>query len=84
MVIRKMYVPEKEGCNMRLNVTVYCGDFLQSNYLCLLAVVTNNCSHKSLNHVAFLLLGDTSVTEFYIPTFRNTLFHLHMRCKQEE
>ena len=69
---------------MRLNVTVYCGDFLQSNYLCLLAVVTNNCSHKSLNHVAFFLLGDTAVTEFYIPTFWNTLFHLHMRCKQEE
>ena len=74
-------MPEKESCNVGLNVTVYCGGFLQSNYLCLLAVVTNNCSHKSLNHVAFLLLGDTPAAEFYIPTFRNILFQLHRRCK---
>ena len=58
---------------MRLNVTEYRGGFLQSNYICLLAVVTNNCSHKSLNYIAFLLLGDTPASEFYIPTFRNTL-----------
>ena len=28
-------------------------------------------------YVVFLLLGDSMVSEFYIPTFRNTLFRLH-------
>jgi len=27
--------------------------------------------------VLFFLLGDSPVFEFYVPTFRNTLFHLH-------
>ena len=30
------------------------------------------------------LLGDSPASEFYMPTFRNTLFHLHRRGKQEE
>ena len=34
--------------------------------------------------LVFLLLGDSPASEFYMPTFRNTLFHLHRRCKQEE
>ena len=29
-------------------------------------------------------LGDSTVSEFYMPTFRNNLFHLLMRCKKEE
>jgi len=34
--------------------------------------------------VVFFLLGDSPASELYMPTFRNTLFHLHSRCKQEE
>ena len=30
------------------------------------------------------LLGDSSASELYAPTFRNTLFHLHRSCEQEE
>ena len=33
-------------------------------------------------NVVFFLLGDSLASEFYVPTFRNTLFHLHRRCKQ--
>ena len=32
-------------------------------------------------HVVFFLLGDPLASEFYVPTFRNAVFHLHMRCK---
>jgi hypothetical protein len=35
-------------------------------------------------HVAFLLLGDSPGSEFYMPTFRYTLFYLHKLCVQEE
>jgi hypothetical protein len=28
-------------------------------------------------NVVFFLLGDSPASEFYVPTFRNTLFHLH-------
>jgi hypothetical protein len=31
-----------------------------------------------MNIVCFLL-GNSLVSEFYMPTFRNTLFHLHMQ-----
>jgi hypothetical protein len=34
-------------------------------------------------NVTFFLLGDSPAPEFYIPTFRNTLFQLHRRFKQE-
>jgi len=27
------------------------------------------------------LLGDSPASEFYVPTFRNTLSHLHRWCK---
>jgi hypothetical protein len=33
---------------------------------------------RVLNVVCFLL-GNSPASEFYIPTFRNTLFHLHKR-----
>ena len=33
--------------------------------------------------VIFFLLGDSPTSEFYMLTFRNTLFHLHRQCKQE-
>ena len=29
-------------------------------------------------------LGESLVSEFYVPALRNTLFHLHRWCKQEE
>jgi hypothetical protein len=29
-------------------------------------------------HVVFFLLGASPASEFYVPTFRNTLSHLHM------
>ena len=32
--------------------------------------------HRVLNFVCFLL-GNSPTSEFYMPTFRNTLFHLH-------
>jgi len=34
-------------------------------------------------NVVFFLLGDSPTSKFYVPTFRNTLLHLHRRCKQE-
>ena len=34
--------------------------------------------------VVVFLFGDSPTSEFYVPTFRNTLFHLHRWCKQEE
>jgi len=33
---------------------------------------------RFLNVLCFLL-GNSPASEFYIPTFRNTLFHLHMQ-----
>jgi len=35
-------------------------------------------------NVVFFLLGDSSASEFYVQTFRNTLFRLHRSCGQEE
>ena len=39
------------------------------------SIVNSNFRH-ALNVVCFLL-GNTPASEFYMPTFRNTLFHLH-------
>jgi hypothetical protein len=36
------------------------------------------CNKQQLN-IACFLLGNSSASEFYMPTFRNTLFHLHRR-----
>jgi hypothetical protein len=33
--------------------------------------------HKEFHNVVFFLLGDYRASEFYVPTFRNILFHLH-------
>jgi hypothetical protein len=46
------------------------GKFLISNF------------RRTLN-VVFFPLGDSPASEFYVPTFRNTLFHLQMSCEQE-
>jgi hypothetical protein len=32
---------------------------------------------RILNFVVFFILGDAPASEFYVPTFRSTLFHLH-------
>ena len=37
---------------------------------------------RRVPNVEFFLLGDTPASEFYVPTFRNTLFHLHRWCQQ--
>ena len=35
-------------------------------------------------NVVFFLLGDSSASEFYAPTFRNALFHQHRSYEREE
>jgi hypothetical protein len=35
-------------------------------------------------YVVFFLLGDSPVSEFHVPTFRNQLLHLHCWCGQEK
>jgi hypothetical protein len=35
-------------------------------------------------NVIFFLFGDSLASEFSVPTFRNTLFHLRMSFRQEE
>jgi hypothetical protein len=35
-------------------------------------------------NVVFSLLGDSPASAFYVPTFRNTLFHCHGSCEPEE
>jgi len=52
---------------MFLGTLHVCSRFLISNFCCVVNVV-------------FFLLGDS---EFYMPTFRNTLFHIHSSCEQE-
>ena len=46
------------------------GSFLTNNFF----FISN--FRRALNVVCFLL-GDSPASEFYIPTFRNILFHLH-------
>jgi len=39
---------------------------------------------KNKNDYVFFLLGDFPASEFYVQTFRNTLFHLHRSCKKKK
>jgi len=39
------------------------------------------CFTWQLIQVVFFLLGDSPASEFYVPTFRNTLSRLHRCCK---
>jgi hypothetical protein len=39
-----------------------------------------NSNFRRVLKVVFFLLGYSPASEFYIPTFRNTLFHLPSRC----
>ena len=39
--------------------------------------------YKKKNFVVFFILGDPPESEFYVPTFRNNLFHFKKWCKQE-
>jgi len=36
---------------------------------------------RHVSNVLFSLVGDSRASEFYVPTFRNTLFQLHRWCK---
>ena len=39
---------------------------------------------NKIDLVVCFLLGNSPVSEFYMPTFRNTLFHLHRPMKMEQ
>ena len=43
-----------------------------------------NSNFRRVVNVVFFLLSDFSASECYVPTFRNTLFHLHRSCEQDE
>jgi len=62
--------PSTVGC-WRLYNEVYCDLFNDSCFL-----ISN--FRRVLNVVCFIL-GNSPASEFYMPTFRNTLFHLHRR-----
>jgi hypothetical protein len=38
---------------------------------------------KNAFYFVFFLLRDSAASEFYVPTFRNILSHIHRWCKQE-
>ena len=42
------------------------------------------CRFKVSSVVVCFLLGYSPASEFYVPTFRNTLFHLHPPMKMEQ
>jgi len=53
------------------------------NEMYLLVFCERSVVNESVS-VEFFLLGDSLASEIYVPTFRNTLFHLHRRFEQEE
>ena len=63
---------------------VRCGKYLVVLYHVTVFFVFREREREKKSFVIFFLLDDSSASEFYVPTFRNTLFHLHRRCKQEE
>ena len=44
----------------------------------------NRYANKFTKHIVFFLLGDSTTSEFYVPTFRNTLFQFNKLCEQDE
>jgi len=54
-----------------------------SEYLILIALLLQQWLHESASVLSYnyivvcFLLGNSPASEFYTPTFRNTLFHLH-------
>jgi hypothetical protein len=40
-------------------------------------------SISNFRRAVFFLLGDPPASEFYVQTFRNTMFHIHSWCRQE-
>jgi hypothetical protein len=48
------------------------------NYLYLIS------NFRRVVNVVFFLLGDSPASEFYMPTFRNTLFHLQRTCESAQ
>jgi len=57
-------------------LVTYCGH--------LLAGVFEGYITKKHKNVVFYLLGDSPECEFYVPTFRNTMFQVRRWCMQEE
>ena len=49
--------------------------------------INTNCKYFSMFspccECCILSFGDSSAAEFYAPTFRSTLFHLHRSCEQK-
>ena len=67
-------VPYRSGIGNRLEVVFRRFSKLQKPTIFVILDFKLFC--RVLNVVCFLL-GDSPVSEFYMPTFRNTLFHLH-------
>jgi len=40
-------------------------------------LLSNHSFQSNINYVVCFLLGESPASEIYMPTFRNTLFHLH-------
>ena len=57
-----------------------CSTFLGNSQMCSLFLISN---FRCVVNVVFLLLDDSLASQFYMPTFRSTLFHLHISCEQE-
>ena len=54
---------------------------LNSLYLCIFYVFKFKVNTNYVSFLVFFVVGDSPASEFYVPTFRNTLFHLHSLCK---
>ena len=50
----------------------------EAKYHCI-GITYNMYIKKQICFVVCFLLGNSPASEFYLPTFRNTLFHLHRR-----
>ena len=53
------------------------------DYCFLPATVFSNSKFRRVLHVVCFLLGNSPASEFYMPTFRKTLFHLHRQVGKE-
>jgi len=62
--------------------------WLRTKSHCLLYEITDKCiwisNFRCVLNVVCFLLGNTPASEFYMPTFRNTLSHLHRRIDMKD
>jgi hypothetical protein len=77
-------------CDIFSNFISIIHKYVERIYLCLIFLGTSHARSRFLISnfrrvvkVVSFLLHDSSASEFYMPTFRNTLFHLHRSCEQE-